>query len=81
MHAEPGKREMTITREFDALRELVFDVSEVFTWMGNGMEHFFEVAGEQLNEIGAVIMGHRSFDQIYSEQRRGCGRVEKHPRR
>jgi hypothetical protein len=36
--------------------------------MGSAMEHFFEVAGEQLNETGAVIMGHRSFDQIYSEQ-------------
>src|SRR5437764_4833744 len=43
-------------------------VSEVFAWMGSAMEHFFEVAGEQLNEIGAVIMGHRSFDQIDSEQ-------------
>ncbi len=43
-------------------------VSEVFAWMGSAMEHFFEVAGEQLNETGAVIMGHRSFDQIYSEQ-------------
>src|SRR5205085_1616477 len=39
-------------------------VSEVFAWMGSAMEHFFEVAGEQLNETGAVIMGHRSFDQI-----------------
>ena len=45
-------------------------VSEVFAWMGSAMEHFFEVAGEQLNETGAVIMGHRSFDQINSEQ--GC---------
>src|SRR5437588_12964537 len=36
--------------------------------MGSAMEHFFEVAGELLNETGAVIMGHRSFDQIYSEQ-------------
>src|SRR5437763_8573506 len=44
------------------------DVSEVFAWMGSSMEHFFEVAGEQLNETGAVIMGHRSFDQIDSEQ-------------
>ncbi len=44
------------------------DVSEVFAWMGNGMEHFFEVVGEQLHKTGAVIMGHRSFDQIYSEQ-------------
>src|SRR5437764_10259139 len=43
-------------------------VSEVLGWMGSAMEHFFEVAGEQLNEIGAVIMGHRSFDQIDSEQ-------------
>ena len=44
------------------------DVSEVFAWMGSSMEHFFEVAGDQLNETGAVIMGHRSFDQIYSEK-------------
>ena len=44
------------------------DVSEVFAWMGSAMEHFFEVAGEQLNETGAVIMGHRSFNQIDSEQ-------------
>jgi dihydrofolate reductase len=44
------------------------DVSEVFAWMGSSMEHFFEVAGEQLNETGVVIMGHRSFNQIDSEQ-------------
>jgi dihydrofolate reductase len=43
-------------------------VSEVFAWMGSGMAYFFDVAGEQLNETGAVIMGHRSFDQIYGEQ-------------
>ena len=42
-------------------------VSEVFAWMGSAMEHFFEVAGEQLNETGAVIMGHRSFDHLGSE--------------
>ena len=44
------------------------DVSEVFAWMGSAMERFHEVVGEGLNEGGAVIMGHRSFDQIYSEQ-------------
>jgi dihydrofolate reductase len=44
------------------------DVSEVFAWMGSAMEHFFAVAGEQLQETGAVIMGHRSFNQIDSEQ-------------
>ncbi len=43
-------------------------VSEVFAWMGSAMEQFFEVAGEQFHETGAVIMGHRSFDQIYGEQ-------------
>jgi dihydrofolate reductase/pimeloyl-ACP methyl ester carboxylesterase len=43
------------------------DVSEVFAWMGAAMEQFHEVAGDALNEAGAVIMGHRSFDQIYSE--------------
>ena len=31
------------------------------------MEHFHEVGGDALNECGAVIMGHRSFDQIDNE--------------
>jgi dihydrofolate reductase len=41
--------------------------SEVFAWMGSTMEHFYAVAGDSLGETGAVIMGHRSFDQIDSE--------------
>ena len=44
------------------------DVSEVFAWMGRAMERFHEVVGEGMNEAGAVIMGRRSFDIIYSEQ-------------
>jgi dihydrofolate reductase len=44
------------------------DVSEVFAWMGRAMEHFHEIAGDQLNEGGVVIMGHRSFQQIDNEQ-------------
>lgn len=44
------------------------DVSEVFAWMGRAMEHFYEVIGDQLNEGGVVIMGHRSFNQIDNEQ-------------
>jgi dihydrofolate reductase len=44
------------------------DPSLVFAWMGIAMEHFFEVAGDPLSETGTVIMGHRSFDQIDSEQ-------------
>ncbi len=43
------------------------DVSLVFAWMGSAMERFYEVAGDPLGEGGAVIMGHRSFDQIDSE--------------
>ena len=44
------------------------DVSEVFAWMGgSGMEHFYEVVGDSLGETGAVIMGHRSFNQIDNE--------------
>jgi dihydrofolate reductase len=43
------------------------DVSEVFAWMGSAMERFHEVVGDSLNEVGAVIMGHRSFDEIYHE--------------
>jgi dihydrofolate reductase len=44
------------------------DVSEVFAWMGRAMERFHEVVGEGMNEGGAVVMGRRSFNQIYSEQ-------------
>lgn len=44
------------------------DVSEVFAWMGRAMERFHEVVGEGMNEAGAVIMGRRTFTQIYSEQ-------------
>jgi dihydrofolate reductase len=43
------------------------DPSLVFAWMGNAMEQFHEIAGDVLNNGGAVIMGHRSFDQIYNE--------------
>jgi len=44
------------------------DPSLVFAWMGSAMEQFHEVVGDALGETGAVIMGHRSFDQIDSEQ-------------
>lgn len=45
------------------------DVTEVFAWMGKAMERFHEVVGEEgMNEAGAVIMGHRSFNQIYGER-------------
>jgi dihydrofolate reductase len=44
------------------------DPLEVFAWMGSAMERFHEVVGDALNENGAVIMGRRSFDQIFGEQ-------------
>jgi dihydrofolate reductase len=43
-------------------------VSQVFAWFASSWERFYEVAGDPLNETGAVIMGRRSFDQIYSEK-------------
>lgn len=43
-------------------------VAEVFAWMGSAMEQLHQIMGDAVNETGAVIMGHRSFDQIYSEQ-------------
>lgn len=43
------------------------DVSLVFAWFMSAWENFHEVVGNSLDECGAVIMGHRSFDQIYSE--------------
>jgi dihydrofolate reductase len=44
------------------------DPSEVFAWMGRAMEQFHDIVGDALNENGAVIMGRRSFEQIYNEQ-------------
>jgi len=44
------------------------DPSQVFAWMGRAMEQLHEVAGDTFQETGVVIMGHRTFDQIYSEQ-------------
>ncbi len=43
------------------------DPSAVVAWMGRAMEQFHEVVGDALNEGGAVIMGRKSFNQIYSE--------------
>jgi dihydrofolate reductase len=43
------------------------DVSQIFAWMGRAMEQFHEVVGDTLGETGAVIMGHRSFDEIDGE--------------
>jgi dihydrofolate reductase len=43
------------------------DVSEVFAWFSSAWERLYEVAGDPLNGAGAVIMGHRSFNMIDSE--------------
>src|SRR5215469_3947229 len=44
------------------------DPSQVFAWMGKAMAQLHEVVGDTFQESGAVIMGHRTFDQIDSEQ-------------
>jgi dihydrofolate reductase len=44
------------------------DISEVFAWFADAWERFYEVTGDPLHDVGAVIMGHRSFDLIDSEQ-------------
>ena len=43
------------------------DPSLVFAWFATAWDRFYEVAGDPLNESGAVIMGRRSFGQIYGE--------------
>src|SRR2546429_3802483 len=40
----------------------------LFAWFASAWDRFYEVAGDPLNECGAVIMGRRSFEQIDSEQ-------------
>lgn len=44
------------------------DISEVFAWFANGWDRFYEVAGDPLNDTGAVIMGRRSFTMIDGDQ-------------
>jgi dihydrofolate reductase len=44
------------------------DVSLLFAWFASAWERFYEVAGDPLNEGGAVIMGRRSFNQIDGEK-------------
>src|SRR5207302_6972815 len=44
------------------------DPSLLFAWMGRAMEQLHEVVGDTLFQTGAVIMGHRTFDEIDSEQ-------------
>jgi dihydrofolate reductase len=39
-------------------------VSEVFAWFANAWDRLHEIMGDSLHETGAVVMGHRSFDQI-----------------
>jgi len=43
------------------------DVSLVFAWFTNAWERLHEIMGDAINECGAVIMGHRSFDMIYGD--------------
>jgi dihydrofolate reductase len=40
------------------------DPSQVFAWMGKAMAQLHEVVGDTFQQTGAVIMGHRTFDQI-----------------
>jgi dihydrofolate reductase len=43
------------------------DISEVFAWFLSAWDRFYEVEGDPVGERGAVIMGHRSFEQIDRE--------------
>lgn len=44
------------------------DVTEVFAWFANAWDRLYEVAGDTINDAGAVIMGRRSFAMIDGEQ-------------
>lgn len=44
------------------------DPSLVFAWFASGWDRLHEVAGDFLNDVGAVVMGRRSFDQIDGDQ-------------
>ncbi len=62
-----GKVRFSLSASLDGfIADTTDDISEVFAWFGDGgvMHHFLTVEGDQINQIGAVIMGHRSFNQI-----------------
>jgi dihydrofolate reductase len=60
-----GKVRFSLSASLDGfIADTHDDISEVFAWMGSAMEHLLEVESDQINEVGAVIMGHRSFNQI-----------------
>lgn len=44
------------------------DPSLVFAWFASAWERLHEVVGDSINTTGAVVMGHRSFDQIDGDQ-------------
>ena len=57
-----GKVRFSLSASLDGfIADTTDDISEVFDWMGSATHHWLEVEGDQ---IGAVIMGYRSFDQI-----------------
>lgn len=60
-----GKVRFSLSASLDGFIADTHDgIDEVFAWMGSSMHHWLEVEGDQVNQVGAVIMGHRSFDQI-----------------
>ena len=40
------------------------DPSQVFAWMGKAMAQLHEVVGDTFQQTGAVIMGHRTFENL-----------------
>ncbi|SRR6266700_360457 len=60
-----GKVRFSLSASLDGfIADPTDDIREVFAWMGSAAEHFLEVENDQINQVGAVIMGHRSFNQI-----------------
>lgn len=52
-----GKARFSLSASLDGfIAGTTDDISEVFAWMGIAMEHFLEVEGHQINQIGAVCL-------------------------
>jgi hypothetical protein len=65
-----GKVRFSLSASLDGfIADPTDDINEVFAWMGSAMHHWREVEGDQINQVGAVIMGWRSFNQIGEDWR------------
>jgi len=75
-----GKVRCSLSASLDGwIADTTDGVSEVFAWMGSAMEHFLLVEGNQINQVGAVIIS--SLQQMPKKRLAGEQKKGKQRRR